>query len=50
MANIGRILDKMSAGQVPKTKEPPRYPMEGLAKNKIRLDFGAIDKGLNIGR
>jgi hypothetical protein len=50
LANIGRILDKMSAGRAPKPAELPRYPTEGVAKNKIRLDFGAIDRGLNIGR
>lgn len=49
LANIGRILDRMSAGQVPKAQVPQRWPMKARPNNRNQLDFGLIDKDLNIG-
>jgi hypothetical protein len=45
---IGRMLDGMAQGQVPKSAIPPKWPMKGVEDNRIRIDFAAIDKGLNI--
>jgi predicted phage terminase large subunit-like protein len=45
---IGRMLDGMAQGQVPKSAIKPSWPMKGVEDNRIRIDFGAIDKGLNI--
>jgi predicted phage terminase large subunit-like protein len=46
---IGRMLDGMAQGQVPKSAIKPSWPIKGETKDRIRIDFGAIDKGLNIG-
>jgi predicted phage terminase large subunit-like protein len=49
LANIGRVLDQMADGRVPKSEAPPSWRIEGQGKGEtIRLDFGAIDKDLNI--
>lgn len=50
LANIGRILDRMGKGQIPQADRPPAWAMQGRGSNRIRLDFGAIDKDLNIHR
>lgn len=44
---IGRMLARMRAGEAPKTEPPPAWTIQGK-QDRIRLDFGAIDKGLNI--
>jgi predicted phage terminase large subunit-like protein len=49
LANIGRVLDQMADGRVPKSEAPPSWRIEGHSNGeRIRLDFGAIDKDLNI--
>ncbi len=45
---IGRMLDGMSKGQPPASDTPPRWAMKGQADTRIRIDFGEIDKDLNL--
>jgi hypothetical protein len=43
------VLDQMADGRVPKSEARPSWRIEGQRKGEtIRLDFGAIDKDLNI--
>jgi len=54
LANIGRILDKMSDGQVPKAEPPPRWPITGVpdphqpGRVRIRIDMEPLDRHLNL--
>jgi predicted phage terminase large subunit-like protein len=54
LANIGRILDRMSEGQAPRTAAPQLWPLSGTPDpdrpqcSRIRVEMSEFDKGLGI--